>query len=1223
MRICMSGYYDYPDDKKGCLWVVTTGATSMELLVGDATGENIISAYKQEGLEEKAFNNMFAREIAKDIKQAMGKCKEKKVSTAFTKKGIVKRYSQSFKNLSFTLDKLDGQFCGTELKLYNKTISLNIVDDYEVPQITYTTLKTTLAQEFKSSSKGNNNEIDVAVRSLEEIALMGKDITWVKNKKYHVILDELVAEQLILSLENWKSTIVVDYETTGLRINKFGEVGSPDKENLKKINEERVQQGLPAYRVDEVVGIIFCVEPNSGYYLPMRHRKFKNLYSDINNPTTRQTAEQIKTDYITGKYSHHDSWTAEYVRKTPITEWSNDIILMLRLHNLLHTKDMGAHHGSFEYKCSLLYGIDLNLKEDSMLLHQLMWKFKDCKTSRGNKSDLKTLTKKEFSIDQLDLGDFFVGYSEEQDTGYSISGKSKKKRAKYIDFSYMDLEGTHAYGPADGDFSLQLIFKYKNDLYTQFDSRLQYLYNVEIVTACAIGYMEFYGHRIDENKIKQARIDTIADQIDIERQIRDMIEYNTAEELKAYEELSDLKEEKRTYEKMYKQTNLEEDRKRLEDFLDRYEDRLLEVRSLLDNSDHPLNLNAPKQVADLLYDKLGVPIPEDGKKSVQKRSIQPFADAKTEDNKLKYPAVSLYMSWKNCGTLLQKFFGSLTDFMYPGGFIFSNYGQITTATGRMSCSKPNAQQYPKAITAMVIPREGCIFVDADYSQIEYRTMVALAQEPKLMKLFQDPDNDYHTIMASLMFGVPYAEVTDSMRSDAKTFNFGIPYGMGIKKLAFQLRGREDEEAVAEAKEKYELYFRDQPKVQSFFNSVKENARDSRFTETKWGRRRYYVFEDEFGNIDEKNMNGALRQAGNAVIQGTAADIFKIGVARNFMFIRENNLLGKMFITNMIHDEQLIEIDYRKLDVGATLAHIIYNMQIQLDGFPPLFVGAGVGTSWKYAKGKEAEIHPFLGQQIMEENINKPLFVNNETMTQKDVLNHYEQLNYHFREKKILDYITNEEHFGQPLLPVIAALLNLQFDYGVKSEINERFPSAEEGITWEKKDKEKAEHESNLIRLERFISARNLDLSVSLFKASDISEDVEQDNFYEDDEDIDFEVDAYGNVIAGDFKVLNEDDKFFGCDIKDIIREFGLVISPEQRICGVFTAKLSRKVTKNVMEYLSQHCCDPSDKDALRVVFLRDGNTLFRTEVYVKGLNSSKLGDLLHLDTYQYDTAVNS
>ena len=135
-----------------------------------------------------------------------------------------------------------------------------------------------------------------------------------------------------------------------------------------------------------------------------------------------------------------------------------------------------------------------------------------------------------------------------------------------------------------------------------------------------------------------------------------------------------------------------------------------------------------------------------------------------------------------------------------------------------------------------------------------------------MKMFHDPDTDYHTLQASNMYGVDYAAVTKAMRGDAKSFNFGIPYGMGVRSLAILLFGQTEEWHIEEAKRKYELYFKDQPKVRQFFNDVKEMALVNKNTKTYFGRRRYYSFTDKDGKENNAAKAQALRQAGNAVIQ---------------------------------------------------------------------------------------------------------------------------------------------------------------------------------------------------------------------------------------------------------------------------------------------------------------------------------------------------------------------
>ena len=376
---------------------------------------------------------------------------------------------------------------------------------------------------------------------------------------------------------------------------------------------------------------------------------------------------------------------AIYIRNTPKDEWQCDVILMERVRDILEKKWIGTHHGSFEYKVGLMYSIDTNLKDDSMILHQLLYKFRNITASndRGEPSNLKYLTKVEFGIDQLDLKDFFVDYSEDE-SGLSRQAGKKGRKGSNIDFSYMDYDGSKAYAPADGDFTLGLILKYKNGLLTQFKNQ-EYLYNVEILVSCAIGYMEYYGHRLDEAQIEATKINTYSNMLLTEKKIRDLIDANTDEEKQEFERLIQLKNEVAELDSKRKKDKSKEIQEKYVEVLHQLDEQNMLVRKMIDTSVNQLNLGSPQQVGELFYDRLGIPVGKDGTKSVNKRAVKPLAKAKDENMNLKYPVVKYYMDWKNDSTLLTKFFDNLPNFMYPGGFIFSGYGQISTATGRMSC----------------------------------------------------------------------------------------------------------------------------------------------------------------------------------------------------------------------------------------------------------------------------------------------------------------------------------------------------------------------------------------------------------------------------------------------------------------------------------------------------------------------------------------------------------
>lgn len=1402
MKIFTKGTCTF-DGKDYNIFAISNSSSQIEIFLTDLYA-HIESSYKFDGKDEYSFNNNQSKEVWKFIKNGISKCTTKNVSLVPIKGiGTVKRYSVNKGKSDWSIDKYDGQFCGVEASGVTNdgkqiTVYLEKCDTFDVQEIPYIKLTNLLDATVKNSLQTEFEGIDsfeetIPVRSLAEIGLE-KDITWLNNKKYYIVNDEIQAEYIFKYLENYNGIISYDTETTGLCMNMFGEVGSERKKFIDAENERLKLEGKPVYKVDKLVGIIFCVERDVSYYFPCGNRKFKNIYSDINNETTKSVAQNILARYTVGDLRESKTSMANYIRNTPMDEWSSDVILMERVRDILENKWIGAHHGSFEYKVGMMYSIDTNLKDDSMLLHQLLFKFRSTTSNRGEPSNLKYLTKVEFGVDQLDLKDFFVTYAEDS-SGLARQDGKKKKKSSNIDFSYMDYDGAKAYAPADGDFTLGLIIKYKKELNTPELKSQEYLYSVEVLVSCAIGYMEYYGHRLDENKIEATKINTYSDMLLIEKKIRDFINANTVEELAGFDKIKGLQEELSNIEKDMTSTSLTEDEKILtqekyEKVLKELDEKNMEVRNMIDTSENLLNLGSPQQVCELFYEKLGIPAADKDKPSVAKRAIKPLSQAKDENNKLKYPVVKLYMDWKNCNTLLTKFFDNLPAYSYPGGFIFSSYGQISTATGRMSCiaegtkismpgelrniedvkigdyvycydelgnlqlsrvmdvldngiqdcvkvnwkssgkhdegsvictpdhkfrlvngewveaqelitgdkithlrisnedrprlygtkfvqreqdflkqqiisdndkieyiddshilvdiesekqhhvydlvvegyhnfianelvvhncSKPNAQQYPHSVTKMVIPRHGCVFADADYSQIEYRTLTAMAKEPALMDKFKDPDMDYHTTMASLMYDVPYANVTGSMRSEAKTFNFGIPYGMGLKKLAFQLKGSESPEAIADAQIKYDLYFKEQPNVKKFFDDVKEGARIYGYTKTKWGRRRYFSFTDESGKLDTRKMGAALRQAGNAVIQGTAADIFKIGVARNFLFIRDNNLFGKYFITNMVHDEQLVEISC-ELNVKTILANLIKAMELHIDGFPPLFVGAGIGESWDEAKGKMAEIHPILGKTFVKEveDSNDGLYAT-DPMTPEEVYIYFNKRNYEFREQKILDYVLDESNYGQALHPVIGSLLGLQFDYGVSKELKERFPKDGEGISYTKEEKEKAELQSPMERLKRFIEAHNLDIDVNNFVSTSVTNIDEEildeyvDEMDEDLDDLDIDMTDDGETgISAAFKLIDESTEYFGCSLKDLIKTMGIVVSHKQRIVGINWNGLTFASQQRLSKYLSNHLCNQSDSGAYRVLLLNNVGQLMpkpdQQQMFINDISENYLSD---------------
>ena len=812
------------------------------------------SAYKKENDIEYSFLSNSAREMYRVIQNGLSGCKPKNGTPMIFELGSSMIYSFTKSKVEYNIELFNSEIISADISWgESSSISLRYTDNQTLipPNIPYIQLS-----KPKKVSKESIEDLDeVVVRSVDEIALEKEDVSWLQNKQYFIVNDDEQAEKIFNILDNWDGPISYDTETTGLKINCFGKINSSYKRTLEEYNSTH---DIPI-RADRLVGIIFCVEDNISYYFPCFNRKFKNLY-DSDSDTRRKTIEDIKSRYTTKPLNPMQWDMYDYINNTPPEDWGCDVILMERVRHILETKHIVAHNGAFEYKVGCQYGIDTNLKDDTMIMHQIMYKFRSTTSNRGEPSNLKYLAKVELNIDQWELSDFFPDFKEDSSGLIRGSGKARgKKKGSKIDFSYMDYDGTRVYAPTDGDVTFLLFKKYKTDMIKNHKEQ-EYLYNVEVIVACCIGYMEFWGHRLDETKIIAIRDQTRAEMICIESEIRQKVNFADEKEIEAYNLVKDAMAKFKEVDSI----GIAEDIKLANDKVVESVDNL---RASIDNNkEHEFNIDSPAQVGELFYDILKYPM-QGEKKSVAKKEIKPLLKVKNEDGSLAYPVVSMYSEYKQKNTQLTKFFDSLPDFMYPGGFIFTSFGQISTATGRMSASRPNSQQYAKSITKIVIPRDGFVMLDADYSQIEYRVLTALAGNEGLAKLFEDPDSDYHTLMASMMYDVPYAAVTPKMRSDAKSFNFGIPYGMGFGSLAILLTGNKKPSSIEEAKEKYELYFKNQPKTRKFFDQIKEMAQINKFTKTHWGRYRYYSFTDADGSENNARKAAALRQAGNAVIQG--------------------------------------------------------------------------------------------------------------------------------------------------------------------------------------------------------------------------------------------------------------------------------------------------------------------------------------------------------------------
>ena len=353
---------------------------------------------------------------------------------------------------------------------------------------------------------------------------------------------------------------------------------------------------------------------------------------------------------------------------------------------------------------------------------------------------------------------------------------------------------------------------------------------------------------------------------------------------------------------------------------------------------YQFNISSPRQVGELIYDKLKVA----DKPKKTKTGQYSTTEAILESFKGKSPVIDKILDFRAYKKLVSTYVDSLPKLINPvTGKIHTSYNQAVTATGRLSSSDPNLQNIPvrddlgRDIRRAFIPDDGCTFLSADYSQIELRVMAHLSKDQNLMDAF-NRGVDVHADTASKIFEVPIEEVTSDMRRKAKTANFGIIYGISAFGLAQRLdipRG--------EAKDFIDGYFRTYPQVKAYMDKSIEVAREQGYVETLLHRKRFLP------DINSRNGNVrgfAERNAINAPIQGTAADIIKIAMIRIMRCLEQEHL--KSVMTMQVHDELNFSVFPDELERVREI--VVREMQgaMQLD--VPLIVDCGVGENWLIA-----------------------------------------------------------------------------------------------------------------------------------------------------------------------------------------------------------------------------------------------------------------------------------
>lgn len=348
------------------------------------------------------------------------------------------------------------------------------------------------------------------------------------------------------------------------------------------------------------------------------------------------------------------------------------------------------------------------------------------------------------------------------------------------------------------------------------------------------------------------------------------------------------------------------------------------------------NINSPKQLGEVLFEKMNLP---GGKKT--KTGYSTAADV-LEKLSAEYPVVKKILDYRAYAKLKSTYADGLVQYIDSNNRIHSTFNQTITATGRLSSTDPNLQNIPirmdlgRQIRKVFVPKEDCIFIDADYSQIELRVLASVSGDEKLIKAYSE-HADIHSVTASLVFHVPFEEVTPLLRRRAKAVNFGIVYGISAFGLGEDL-GIDRKEA-----QKYiEDYFVTYPNIKTYLDSLIANAKEKGYVETVYGRRRP-VPELASSNFMQRQFGE--RVAMNAPIQGTAADIIKIAMIRVYNRLKNEKLKSKLIL--QIHDELLIETYNDEKDIVESIlrdeminaAELAVKMEIDLN----------IGSNWYEAK----------------------------------------------------------------------------------------------------------------------------------------------------------------------------------------------------------------------------------------------------------------------------------
>ena len=752
-----------------------------------------------------------------------------------------------------------------------------------------------------------------------------KDLTWLAKKDYRVIRTKKEIDDYVELLKDLPQDtyIGVDTETTGLRVNQN--------------------------KVDEIVGMSLSHKEDFGIYLPFRQKYGKNSEYTIEEVMEKLRPLIDKREPTAKPLVLHNAKFDWKVFKQSDIELNvvKDTFIMMGLLAFAVGKMYGfeefvEHYTKFGYSEDVLY--DTYYKNQIVAGHKVQESgvaLKDLPNiSAYRQNGLKGAVEHYFNYEVLELTDMFekktptdyekvielVEKGAEIDeitesklrTDIRAKENGKNKRVTPFDFRYAPEWFYTIYGAADGDFPLMLlrVLTEEGGDWAKLGGALDITEQIELATVETLAEQEYYGLKIVIPEIQRLG--------------------NDAEE--------DLK-------------NIEQ--------------------SIYDEVGFEFNINSNKDLGDVLYNKMGVPKHQSfrtksGAMGVGKKVLDQIADMKDEQGNDKFPIVHKLKKYSKVSKELSAFYRALPDLADDFGFINPSYNALGAETGRISSNDPNIQQMHPNVRPYIVPDSDEFYLaTCDFSQVERRLMGGLSGEPAINERFIiDKEADSHKQTYASMYNFPYEQVTGERRAIGKTLNFATAYGIAKQGLALQLYNNQDEIHQAMAQDLLDTYNRSVPVYRKFIAGVEQRAKETYYAETYFGRRRHIKEFDPKYYIPTSKIareSSGERAAGNMVVQGTAADILKLAMARLRANWRRYGYLEDMAVMKMnVHDEVTYQV-HKSIHPYITAYIMKLSMEVDLSeqGFPPLYIGMNMGDDWSAGKRDDLEAPVILIEELAE------------------------------------------------------------------------------------------------------------------------------------------------------------------------------------------------------------------------------------------------------------------